>query len=321
MRIIKKNTREHKLVLRALAHNTLIEKKTCMSLANRLNKVSIQDAEKYKAEQKLYVIEIPIHDIATELNSNYESIKNMCRKITKRSIEMQIKSKLKSGKTAVFDTVECIFPSAGISDNIFKIKINPVVLPLFSRALEIYRHYDIIEAKFLTHKHSIEMYKFLKDKLNQGILDFTISLKMLKIELGLDSKYKMYHQLKQRVIDPAQIDMEKNGVIGFKYKEIKRSRAVTDLIFFIQKNKEREKDIYFKERLKTYTKQTPQEQFVKDFEQFLKETFCLSPVSKTLNNTEFQSQLKLLEKRKSLTIYPKEIQERFIKYIDHPELF
>jgi plasmid replication initiation protein len=313
----KQNTREHKLILRALSHTSEIEKKACMAIAYKINKLTPSDWE----GKGLYPIEIPMEDLIDQLNTNYNSIKNMCRKIVKKTIEMKIPYTLKNGKTKVFDSVQVVFPSASIEKNTFRIEVKETVLPLFSRALTIYRHYNIIEAKFLTHKHSIEMYKFLKDKLNQDISDFTISLKMLKFELGLDSKYKMYHQLKQRVIDPAQIDMEKNGVIGFKYKEIKRSRAVTDLIFFIQKNKEKEQDIYFKERLKTYTKQTLQEQFIKDFKQFLKESFCLSPVSKTLKNAEFQNQLKLLEKRKSLTIYPKEIQERFIKYIDHPELF
>jgi plasmid replication initiation protein len=320
MALVKDDTREHKLILRALAHTTQIEKKICMGIGNKLNKLSLKEAEKFREEKKMYFLEIPIEKLSDQINTSYRAIKNACFKLTSRKIPMCIEYNLKNGQTELFDTIQNIFVGAGISNNHFQISINPEVLPLFSRALDIYRHYNIIEAKFLTHKHSIELYKFIKDKVNQNKLEFIISVKNLKLELGLESKYKLYADFKKRVIDEVKKDLKKNSSVYFEYKEIKPSRSVTDLIFFIHKNEEMEHEIYFKERLKTYTKQTPDYNFVQDFTEFLKKEFCLSPVSKTLNNIEYQKQIKLLASFQKLSKYPKEIQERFIKFIDHPEM-
>jgi plasmid replication initiation protein len=317
MTLIKYNTREHKELLRVFSHSSTIEAKICMCIANAINKIPDNTAEEYRQKQQNYVIEIPVIELAENISSSYQSISNICDKLTSKKIKLQIPYTLKSsGETELFECVEVIFPSVGISNNIFKLKINSDVLPLFSRTLKIYRHYNIIEAKFLTHKHSIEMYKFLKDKLNRGVLDFTISVEKMRFELGLDDKYKAYKDFKKRVLEPAKKDMKRNGIVWFDYKEIKRSRSVIYLFFYIYKNKQKETNIYLSERLKLYTKQTTENKFKKDFKDFLEKDFCVSLVSKTLNKTEFQSQLKLLEKRISLTMYPMKIQEQFIEYLE-----
>jgi len=217
----------------------------------------------------------------------------------------------KNGKTATYDSTECIFPSAGISKNILKIKVNPELVPLFNRELERYRHYNIIEAKFLTHQYSIEFYKFLKDYQNRGILSFSISLEDLKKEFGLDDKYKMYHQLKQRVLEPAQKDMKKNSVIWFDYKEIKTSRAVSDLFITIKTNEENEKNIYLLERIKKYIRQTKEEQFKKDFENFIMRSYY--------DSEERQKHLDFLKTKKSLKQFPEKTQLKFINFLD-PQL-
>ena len=318
MQLIKKNTREDKLILRALAHTTQIEKKVCMSIGNKLNKLSEATAEQYKTENKLYDLEIPMHEITEQLNTNYMSIKNACLKLTSRKIFLKTEEKVKSGKIEIFDSYFVIFPSARISDNNFKISINPAVLPLFNRALKIYRHYNIIEAKFLTHKHSIEMYKFLKDKVNQGIYEFTISVEKLRYELGLEGKYKAYKNFKMRVLDPVNSDML-NSAIQFDYIEIKPSRSVTDLRISIKEDKESKAVCYLKEALRQYPNQHTTTMFHADFTKFLEEYYCFSKLSKTIDNVKLNTELDILKTKKSITDYNHGMQSSFIEWLC-PEL-
>jgi plasmid replication initiation protein len=312
MKLTKYNTKEHKDILRVFAHSSKIEKKVYMNLAYELNKLKESD---WKGKG-LYPIEIPIETLTERTDSSYRAIKNICRKVVKKTIEMKIPHKLKNGKQTIFDSIEVIFPSCGIDDNVFKIEVKETVIPLFSRALERYRHYNIIEAKFLTHKHSIEIYKFLKDKQNQNISDFTISIKDFKIELGLECKYKLYADCKKWVIEPAKKDMKNNSVLWFEYKEIKRSRSVTDLIFYIHANKEKEQDIYITERIRIYTKSTTEERFKIDFLHFLEADYCFSNLSKTIDYSNLEKAKLSLKTKTTLKDYSLKIQKQFIEFLE-----
>ena len=310
MKIIKSNTREAVEILRVLASSTLVEKKVCMNIANYINKLSESD---WKGK-KLYTIEIPMKTLMARTTSNYEAIKRICKKMTSKTIQMKIPYKLKNGDTEIFDSTEVIFPSCGISENVFKIEVKETVMPLFSRALERYRHYDIIDAKFLTHKHSIEMYKFLKDYLNRKKgTSFQISVYKLKYELGIEKIYKAYQNFKLRVLEPVRKDLKLGSAIYFDYHEIKNGRAITDLKIDIFENKEMELNIYLSEHLKYYLENTTTDQFHIDYEIFLKKEYCVSKLS-GLNYIQLEKSIQKLKLNKSLSDYPNNIQEQFISW-------
>jgi plasmid replication initiation protein len=312
MQIIKYNTREHKLILRVFAHSSKVEKKVMMNVANEINKLKEED---WKGKG-LYPIEIPMSALIERTQSNYEAIKRICDNVMSKIIQMEIPYKLKNGKTEIFKSFVCVFPECGISDNTFRIEVKETVLPLFSRTLEVYRHYNIIEAKFLTHKHSIELYKFLKDKYNQSKTEFTIDLGVLRAELGLENKYKLYGHLKNRVLEPAKEDMKNNSVLWFEYKEIKRSRSVTDLIFYIHTNKEKEQEIYTNERIRIYTKTTTENKFKEDFLHFLEEDYYFSKLSKTIDYSDLEKAKLSLKTKTSLKDYSLKIQKQFIDFLE-----
>jgi len=305
MQLIKYNTREHKLILRVFAHSSKVEKKVMMNVANEINKLKEDD---WKGKG-VYPIEISMNDLMERTNTPYKSIDRICDRITSKKIKMEIPYKLKNGETTIFKSLEVCFPSCAISENVFKIEVKETVLPLFSRALEIYRHYNIIEAKYLTHKHSIEMYKFLKDKLNRGISDFTVPVDKFKIELGLENKYTLYADLRRRVLIPAQKDMKTHhSVLWFDFKEIKRSRSVADLLFHIHEDKDKQQELYANERLKTYFKTETETQFKKDFTHFLEESENYKPKLKEL--------LRELKTKKFLKEYPTKTQLDFVKFLE-----
>jgi len=309
MVLIKSNTHEAKELMRVLSHTSPIEKKVVMAIANTINKVSENDIEYHRKKSINYSIEIPVIDLAEKTNTTYKSLSNICNRIVRHIIVMEIPYTLKTtGKTELFKSHEAVFTGAGISNNIFRIKVNSDVLPLFSRTLKIYRHYNIIDAKFLTHKHSIELYKFLKDKLNYGKSDFKITLEKLRYELGLENKYKQWNHFKVSVLEKAKNDMQANGFIYFNYKEIKHSRSVAELHFTIHIDMDKKLTLYSSERLKTYLKTETKTQFKKDFEAFLNESETYKPKLKGL--------LIELENKSSLSEYDKNTQLEFINFIE-----
>jgi len=303
-KLIKLNTREHRDIQRVFAHSTLNEKKVMMNVTNEINKLQPKDWE----NKDFYKIEIPMNELMERTEANYEAIKRTCKKIASIIIYAEIPYKIKNGKTEIFKSHVCVFPECGISENTFRIEVKTSILPLLSRALEEYRHYNIIEAKFLTHRHSVELYKFLKDKINKNNeTEFLISVENLKIELGLEKRYELYANFKNRVLEPAQKDMKAHSFIYFEYKEIKKNRSVSDLYITIKTSEENEKNIYLLERIKNYIKTTTEEQFKKDFENFIMRSYY--------DEDDRNKHLEPLKTKKSLKEFPEKIQLKFINFL------
>lgn len=314
MKVVKYNTREHHEILKAFAHSSKVEKKVMMNVAYEINKLSETDY----ANRDVYPIEIPMEQLIDRTETNYKSIERICLKIARKIIKLEIPYKLKSGKTEIFRSAVAVFPECGISENTFRVEVKTSALPLFSRALEKYRNYNIIDAKFLSHKHSIELYKYLKDKLNKNIFKFDISVEELKSDLGLKTKYKQYTDFRARVLKPAKDDLKNNSVLYFDFKETKTGRKVTDLVISIHENKQKEQAIYRCERIRQYIKSTPADDFKKDFQHFLEEDFCCSKPSKNLMQDVYERELKILKRRNSLSEYQERVQELFIDFLEPP---
>jgi plasmid replication initiation protein len=315
-KIVKLNVREHHNILRFLSHTTLIEKKVFMNLAYELNKLKPKD---YK-NVRLYPISIPMDKLMQRTDSGYKEIKRICRKLMSKMYSLDVDVSLGAGKTEKGERIEILFPACTISDNIFKIEIMTTLLPYFSRELKKYRNYNIIEAKFLKHKHSIELYKFLKDQLNQDKKTLKISIEKIKYELGLENKYNRYENFKMRVLEPTKQDLKEHSVLYFTYKELKSGRKVTELRINIHENRQNKEDIFILARLETYIKNTPDDDFKKDFEDFLKNDYCYSKLSKQTIEADFQTELKKLKNKHSISDYPIKIQKQFINFLE-PQLF
>jgi len=110
--------------------------------------------------------------------------------------------------------------------------------------------------------------------------------------------------------------MKNNSVLWFEYKEIKRSRSVTDLIFYIHTNKEKEQEIYTNERIRIYTKTTTENKFKEDFLHFLEEDYYFSKLSKTIDYSDLEKAKLSLKTKTSLKDYSLKIQKQFIDFLE-----
>jgi plasmid replication initiation protein len=87
-------------------------------------------------------------------------------------------------------------------------------------------------------KHSIKLYELLKQYKNIGHRKF--ELDELKVFLNIDSKYKLYGHIKERILEPARKEIEQTSDLKFTYKEIKQGRKIVGLTFDIINIKEGE---------------------------------------------------------------------------------
>jgi len=319
MNVIRRNIREDLQFNHMFADRDILEKKILMCVAEIINREPPEKIETlYKLNQN-YNIHFPVSELANSIN------------VTERAITKADKTTLNNLKRFdamlfykidtvrilkvkdVEKTFQCrsvVFSSFGISDKgDFLITVNSGALMLFSRYLKYYRHYDIIEAKYLTITSSIEFYKFLKDRLNRGKdFNFYISIDDLKIELGLTEKYKLYGDLKRKVLNPAQKDMQKKSFFWFEYTEKKQGKKVIGLNIKIVQSEDNKKNIYNLERVENYIKTTTEEQFKKDFENFIMRSYY--------DEDNRNKHLEPLKTKKSLKEFPEKIQLKFINFLE-----
>lgn len=207
-----------------------------------------------KSDQDFQTYRIYLKDVIREygLESNkdaYERLRaggfKLMRKIVKvvRNTEeglMELNTPIVVG---VENRVNTESEDAKFIDVSFHPKMKPFLLSLQSH----FTIYDVRNILSLPSSYSIRIYELLKQYQTIGRRKFL--LKELKeiigvieeIDLNGKKKYKdnypLYGNFKQRVLQKAQNDLEENTDIIFTFEEIKRGRAVNELLFFIYENK------------------------------------------------------------------------------------
>lgn len=114
------------------------------------------------------------------------------------------------------------------------ISFHPEMRPYLLELQREYLLYDVRNILKLPSGHSIRIYELLKQYEKIGKRTFFID--NLKAILGIEDKYPKFANLRQRVIDKAQIDLAEHTDISFTYEVIKRGRRIEKITFFINKN-------------------------------------------------------------------------------------
>jgi plasmid replication initiation protein len=118
---------------------------------------------------------------------------------------------------------------------ILKLAFNPHLAPYLLNLNVTYTKYFVKSIRNLNSFYSIRLYEILKQYEKAGTR--TVSLKTFRELLGICiDKYKKYNHLKERIILTAQKDIEINSDISFTFEEIKKSRKIIKIKFFILSN-------------------------------------------------------------------------------------
>ena len=165
-----------------------------------------------------------------------------------RQIEMEadklldIKINLPTKKTGAFEKTHLLsyvnYPAddSGLIHFRFDVSMRKHFLSL----KEAYTKYSLQYVWLFKSTHSIRIYELLKEYACKGHHYRQFDLTSLKQRLGIENSYSEFYELKRRVINPAQKEINKHSDISFEYTPIKVGRKVTGLMFLINEKSKAE---------------------------------------------------------------------------------
>lgn len=174
-----------------------------------------------------YTISIKAFSEMMELKGNPKY--NEYQKITEKLLSKVISIKEENGllQTHWFSKVRYNY-GEGTIDFSFPLELKPYLLKL----QENFTPLDLNYILKLNSTHSIRFYELMRS------LSFRhtalIDLKDLKKMLGVENSYKEYSNFKLRILNPSMKEINNKTDIFFEYEEIKKSRKVITIRFFIK---------------------------------------------------------------------------------------
>ena len=164
-------------------------------------------------------------------NNNYvRDIKRVLDELLVTKIEIQSSNAVL--KTTWFASAQ--YFEGGKIEIEFSRKLKPYLIGL-KKSFTKYNLNYIIEFK---SGYSIRMYQLLKQYQKIGVRE--IELLVLKKYLQIEKQYERYSHFKEKVINVAYDEINKNADISFTFEEIKKGRKVDRIRFYITSNKHME---------------------------------------------------------------------------------
>jgi len=215
--------------------NHLIEARHAQSLTVREQKIVLTFVSMIQPSDedfKVYSLSIKDFHKLVELKGreHYTQIKSIIRKLMTRTIEIP---KEDGGYLITHWATHVEYISGkGIIQFSFEPKLKPYLLQL-KRTFTSYRLSNILS---LGSYYAIRIYELLKKWETAG--KWRTSVEHLKNLLGITQKsYKLYGNLKNRVIKPSIEELNNKTDINVTYEEIKEGRSVVSLVFYIKQIK------------------------------------------------------------------------------------
>ncbi|MDX1920208.1 MAG: replication initiation protein, partial [Candidatus Caenarcaniphilales bacterium] len=201
-------------------HITLAEKRIILFMLSQIQKDD-GDFKPYRMNIKDFV-----EEFGTKSKNTYERAKVATEQLMSRILQIrQSKGLLQIS----------FLSSAEYEDGkgYVELSFDPKLKPFLLQLKECFTTYDIRNVMALKSFHSIRIYELLKQF--EAIGERTITIDELKYMLGLEEQYTSYNLFKKRVILQAQKDLEDNTDLTFEFEEIKNSRRVSKIKFFIKR--------------------------------------------------------------------------------------
>lgn len=212
--------------------NTLITSKYDLSLEEQriiliLSSTVKPDDEDFKT-YKFKIMEF-MRMFNIKNKSQYTNIPKITKDLMKKVFEIRNENKIT--QISWFSSVE-YEKGSGIVELQFSPKLKPFLLEL----KEFYIKHKIKNILDLNGKYSIRMYEILKSNQFKKIVEIKIDDLKEILKVNKDS-YSIYQNFKKRIILHSQKELKEKTDIRFKFEEIKTSRKITSIKFFIYENK------------------------------------------------------------------------------------
>jgi len=198
---------------------SVFEQKIILTLASM---VQSQDTEFKEYEFK---IEDFIKLLGLKAQTKYTEIPKITRDLMRKIFEIREGKKIL--QLAWLSSTEYEIETGMVSLK-FDSKLKPYMLGL----KEFYTTYKLANVLILKSKYSIRIYEILKS--NEIKNNIQIDLTALKNMVGAKAEYlKVYADFKNKVLIQAQKELIEKTDISFEFEEIKTSRKVTSIKFYI----------------------------------------------------------------------------------------
>jgi plasmid replication initiation protein len=184
-------------------------------------------------ENKSKHIEISALDFAKLINAHPDQIYRNASVLSHGLMNKKVHFKyISSNGKPAFETLP-FFSRMKYDNGLISIDINPFILPYF---IEVCERFTEINLRFLVNigsSYGIKLYKLLKQY--QKIGDRTFTVNELRDQFGINvGKYKLYANFKIRVLEIAKKHINQHTDILIEYDEIKLSRKINKIKFYIR---------------------------------------------------------------------------------------
>ena len=193
------------------------------------NKIDPFNDEKFKE------YEITVKEVQDKIGKNYGNtytyIKKTIMDLMKIVIQLESEEEWKPFTLLVEPT---LFKKSGV----IKFWISPALLELLKQSKH-YLVYNIEILAYFNSSYALRLYKILRDRYEINKKFNTSNFYEIDLEEFKDIfqlSYKRYSNIKQKVIKPALAEINAYSDINVRLEEIKKSRKVEKLRFYITKN-------------------------------------------------------------------------------------
>lgn len=218
---------QHNHLIEARYHLTLQEKRLMCWLASQVKSTD----EDFKEH------ELSIKEFASFLDVKgdhlYKALDTITTKLMRKIITIRSLKKKGFIKAALLGGVEYCE-----GQGIINLSFHPYLKPYMLQLKECFTQIKLGDVLGLKSVHSIRIYELLKQYETIGQREMT--LKELRECCGInDNQYKKFNDFKKDVLERAKKEINNKTDISINYQEIKTSRKITSIIFFINKNIEK----------------------------------------------------------------------------------
>ena len=224
---------KNKLIIKS---NSLIEASFKLT-ANQQKFIYILTSLINREDEDFKTYEIKVKELIDLLDIDSKNIYREIDSITDKLMTKVLKiytntdnGNVRVDKMTWFSKVSYVY-----GEGIVKVRFDVDLKPFLLKLKENFTKYQLKNIIRMKSQYSMRIYELLKqyEKIGHRVL----SVQKLKEIMGIEDKYKLYHQFKQRVLQVAYKEINQNTDIQFEFEEIKAGRKVDKIKFVIKSKK------------------------------------------------------------------------------------
>ncbi|MCU4837013.1 replication initiation protein [Bacillus cereus] len=258
-------TSQHLQILQIKENNIVSKSNTLIEANSRLNLVEqkiilclASNIEPNDRDFKTYRFPIKKfhHLLGLKGSTKYTELSKITKELLSKVIEIRVGE----------EVIQVSWLSSAIynkNKGIIDMRFDPLLKPFLLELSSQFTSYKLANIVKLKSTYAIRLYELLKQY--EDIKERTISLENLRYYLDAIDLYIKYGNFKQRVLIPAQVELNEKTDISFEFEEIKLGRKVQKIKFTIRSRKKK------KQNIMNFARDFDEHQSPNSFEQKLKQ--------------------------------------------------